>query len=96
MPAKGSEYALPQMKLARENGLQEEAPHRSRAMEAGKYRLASRRKNLEEHRMDLRYGLDKLPVSVRQYYLERINNLTGQIEASNKRFPQYRGNYDMY
>ena len=96
MPTKGSECALLQKKLARENMLKEESSHRSRVMEREKYRLASQRNGLEEQRMNLRYGLQKLPVSVRQYYLERINNLTGQVEASKKPFPQYRGNYDMY
>ena len=96
MPAKGSDYALSQRMLARENMLKEESTHRSRVMETEKYRLASQRNDLEEQRMNLRYGLEKMPVSVRQYYLERINNLTGQIEASKKRFPQYRGNYDTY
>ena len=96
MPAKGSEYALLQKKLLRENMLKEESTHRSRARETERYLLASQRNNLEEQRMNLRYGLEKLPTSVRQHYLERINNLTGQIEASKKRFPMYRGNYDMY
>ena len=96
MPGKGSEYALLQKKLARENMLKEESSHRSRVMQSEKYRLASQRNGLEEQRMNLRYGLEKLPVSVRQYYLERINNLTGQIEASKKRFPEFRGNFDMY
>ena len=91
MPAKGSEYALLQKKLARENMLKEESSHRSRAMEREKYRVASQRNGLEEQRMNLRYGLEKLPVRLHQYYLERINNLTGKIEASKKRFPQCRG-----
>ena len=96
MSAKGSEYALLQKKLLRENVLKEESSHRSRTRETERYKLASHRNNLEEQRMNLRYGLEKLPTSVRQHYLERINNLTGQIEASKKRFPQYRGNYDIY
>ena len=85
MPAKGSDYAL-----------KEESTHRSRARVAEQYLLASQRNNLEEQQMNLRYGLENLPVSVRQHYLERINNLTGKIEANKKRFPQFRGNYDMY
>ena len=96
MPAKGSEYALLQRKLTRENMMKEESTHRSRARETERYMLASQRNNLEEQRMNLRYGLEKLPTSVRQHYLERINNLTAKIDASKKRFPQYRGNYDIY
>ena len=94
MPAKGSEYALLQRKFALENRLKEESSHRSRARETQRYLLASQRNNLEEQRQNLRYGLEKLPVSLRQYYLENINNLTRKIEVSKKRFPQYRGNYD--
>ena len=96
MPAKGSEYALLAKKLLRENMMKEESSHRARARETERYKLASQRNKLEEQRRNLRYGLEKLPTSVRQHYLERINNLTGQIEASKKRFPQYRGNYEMH
>ena len=95
MPAKGSYYALLQRKFALENRLKEESPHGSRARETQRYLLANQRNILEEQRQSLRYGLEKLPVSVRQYYLERINNLTRQLEASKRCFPQYRGNYDM-
>ena len=96
MPARGTEYALLQKKYARENLLQEISSHRSRARETEQYLLASQRNSLEEQRGNLRYGLEKLPLSIRQYYLERINNLAERIDASKKRFPQYRGNYDMY
>ena len=37
MPAKGSEYALLQKKLARENMLKEESTHRSRVRETEMY-----------------------------------------------------------
>ena len=94
MPAKGSEYALLQRKFALENRLKEESSHRSRARETERYLLASQRNDLDQSRRNLRYGLEKLPVSMCQYYLENINNLTRQIEVSKKRFPQYRGNYD--
>ena len=95
MPAKGTEYTLLQMKYARENKLKEETAHRSRAREVEKYLLASQRNDLEVQRHNLRYGLEKLPLSVRRYYIDRINDLTGKIEASKRRFPQFRGIYDM-
>ena len=95
MPAKGSDYALLQRKYQLENLLQELSSHRSRAREREKYFLASQRNNLEEQRSNLRYGLEKLPVGVRQYYLGRITDLNQRIDASKKRFPMYRGYYDM-
>ena len=95
MPVKGTEYALLQMKYARENKLKEETSHRSRAREVEKYLLASQRNDLEVQRHNLRYGLEKLPTSVRRYYIDRINDLTEKIDTSKKRFPQFRGIYDM-
>ena len=95
MPAKGSDYALLQRKFAIENRLKEDFTHRPRALETPKYLLASQHNNLEGQRMNLRYGLEKLPPSLRQHYLENINNLTTKINTSKMTFPLFQGNYDM-
>ena len=93
MPARGSEYALLQRKYQLENLLQEVSSHRSRAREREKYYLASQHNSLEEQRGNLRYGLEKLPVSMRQYYLDRIADLDQKMHAIKRCFPQFRGNY---
>ena len=94
MPAKGAEYALLQRKYLRENLLKEVSSHRSRARETEKYLLAAQRKGLEEQRQNLRGGLERLPLSVRGYYMERIAELTKRIERSKRDFPSFRGAYD--
>ena len=96
MPAKGSEYALLQKKLRHENMQQQVSSHRSKALEREKYLLASERSNLEEHRNNLQYGVEKLSRALQWYYLGKIAEPDGKIAASKKRFPMYRGNYDMY
>ena len=90
-----TEYVLLQKKYLRENMLKEVSSHRDRAREKEKYLLASHRNGLEEQRNNLRYGLEKLPEGVRKYYLDRIVQLDTQIDTSKKRFPMFRGNYDM-
>ena len=94
MPAKGAEYALPQRKYLRENLLKEVSSHRSRARETEKYLLAAQRNGLEEQRQNLRGGLERLPLSVRGYYMARIADLTKRIERSKRDFPSFRGAYD--
>ena len=94
MPAKGAEYALLQRKYLRENLLKEVSSHRSRARETEKYLLATQRNGLEEQRQNLRGGLERLPLSVRGYYMERIADLTERIERSKRDFPSFRGAYD--
>ena len=94
MPAKGGEYALLQRKLHRENLLKEVSSHRSRERERERYLLAAQRNGLEEQRQNLRVGLEKLPQSVRQYYMERIADLTKRIETSKRANPNFRGAYD--
>ena len=89
-----SEYALLQRKYARENLLNEVSSHRSRARGRGRYVLAAQRNGLEVQRENLRYGLEKLPVGIRRHYLDRISEVTGRIDASKRRFPQYRGDFD--
>ena len=96
MPAKGSEYALLQKKLRHENMLQQVSSSRSKAIERAKYLLASERNNLEEQRNNLQYGVEKLSPALQRYYLGKIAELDGKIAASKRRFPMYRGNYDMY
>ena len=56
--------------------------------------MASLRSNLEEQRGDLRNGLERLSPPVKAYYLENIAQLTARIDASKKRFPMFRGDYD--
>ena len=94
--AKGSEYALLQMKYARENKLKEATAHRTRARVVEDYMRASNRNNLELERQSLNTFAQRMPAQVQQYYFDRINDLTTQIDASKKRFPQYRGHYDEY
>ena len=77
-----------------ENLLQEVSSHQSRARERESYYLASQRNGLEEQRANLRNGVERLPVGMRQYYLGRIADLDQRIDVSKKRFPQFRGNYD--
>ena len=96
MPAKGSEYALLQKKLRHENMLQQVSSHRSKALERAKYLLASERNSLQEQRNNLQHGVEKLSPAVQRYYLGKIAELDGKIAASKRRFPMYRGNYDMY
>ena len=94
MPRKGGEYALLQKKYLRENLLKEVSSHRSRARESERYLLAAQRNGLEEQRQNLRAGLERLPVAVRQYYMGRIADLTERIERSKRDFPTFRGAYD--
>ena len=102
MPAKGSirgqgsDYAFLQMKYARENKLKEATAHRTRARVVEDYTRASHRNNLEVERQNLMSYAQRMPASVQQYYFTRITDLTSQIDASKKRFPQYRGHYDEY
>ena len=94
MPAKGAEYALLQRKYLRENLLKEVSSHRSRARESERYLLAAQRNGLEEQRQNLHSGLERLPVSLRRYYMGRIAELTKRIERSKRDFPSFRGAYD--
>ena len=93
---KGSEYALLQMKYAHENKLKEATAHRAKARVVEKYLLASNRNNLEVERQNLNSSIQRMPQGVQQYYLDRINDLTAQIDNSKKRFPEFRGYYDAY
>ena len=68
--------------------------HRAAARERQKYFMASQRNGLEEQRGNLRNGLDKLSPPVKAYYLGNVARLTARIDASKKRFPFYRGDYD--
>ena len=94
MPAKGSEYALLQRKYLRENLLREISSHRSRARESERYLLAAQRNGLEEQRQNLRGGLERMPLGVRAYYMERIADLTKRIEKSKRDYPSFRGAYE--
>jgi hypothetical protein len=94
MPERGSEYALLQRKYQHENLIQEVASHRSRAREREHYVIASQRNGLEEQRGNLRNGLERLPPPMRTYYLDRINQLDARIDASKRKYPMFRGNYD--
>mgnify|MGYP003310851567 CR=1 FL=1 len=84
-----------QKKLLRESLLKEVSSHRARARESESYLMASQRNGLEEQRQNLRVGLERLPLSVRRHYIERISDLTRRIDASKKSFPSFRGAYDM-
>ena len=96
MPATWTEYALLQKKLRHENMLQQASSQRSKAIEREKYLLASERNNLEQQRNNLQYGVEKLPPALQRYYLGKIAELDGKIATSKKRFPMYRGSYDMH
>ena len=87
MPTKGGAYALLQKKYLRENLLKEVSSHRSRAREGERYLLAAQRNGLEEQRQNLCAGLERLPVSVRQYYMGRIADVTERMEKSKKSVP---------
>ena len=91
--SKGSEYALLQMKRAHENKLKEATAHRTRARVVENYMLASRRNDLEVERQNLNNYSQRLPPELQQHYARRINDLTTQIDASKKRYPQFRGDY---
>ena len=90
-----AEYALLQLKYRRENLLKEVSSHRDRARETETYILASHRNSLEEQRHNLRYGIEKLAPPLQKYYLEQIMQLEAGIASSKKRFPMFRGNYDV-
>ena len=96
MPSKGSEYALLQMRYARENKLKEATAHRARARVVEDYTRASHWNNLEAERQSLNTFAQRMPAPLQRYYFDRINDLTTQIDASKKRFPQFRGHYDEY
>ena len=74
MPAMGIEYALLQHKYQYENMRQEVSSHQSRARERERYLLASQRNGLEEQRGNLWSGLERLPVPMRGYYLEKLRS----------------------
>ena len=94
MPSGGAEYALLQRKYKYENLLQHLSSHRTAAREREKYYMASERNNLEQQRNNLRNGLERLAPPVRAYYLGNIAELDARIDASKKRFPMFRGDYD--
>ena len=96
MPRKGTNYALLQMKYARENKMKEISSHRDRARVVEQYTLASRRNDLEVERHNLRHYAQRLPAPIQTYYFDRINDFTSQIDTSKKRPPQYSGHYDEY
>ena len=87
MPTKGSEYALLQMKYARENKLKEISSHRTRARVVEDYTRASHRNNLEVERQNLNSFAQRMPPQVQQYYFDRIADLTSQIDTSKRGFP---------
>ena len=91
---KGSEYALLQMKRAHENKLKEATVHRTRARVVEDYMRASRRNDLEVERQNLNSYTQRLPPELQQYYASRMNDLATQIDASKRRYPQFRGAYD--
>ena len=90
-----TDYALLQRKYLRENLLKEVSSHRDRNREKETYLRASHRNELEQQRNNLRNGLDRLTEGVRKYYMDRIVQLDTKISASKKRYPMFRGNYDM-
>ena len=94
MPSSGAEYALLQRKYKYENLLQHLSSHRTGAREREKYYMASERNNLEQQRGNLRNGLERPAPPVRAYYLGNIAELDARIDASKKRFPMFRGDYD--
>ena len=94
MPRNGSEYALLQMKRAHENKLKEATAHRTRARVVEDYMRASRRNYLEVERQNLNNFAQRVPPELQNYYTSRVNDLTAQIDASKKRYPQFRGHYD--
>ena len=94
MPASGAEYALLQRRYKYENMLKRLSSHREAAREREKYYMAAQRNGLEEQRQNLRVGLERLSPPVKAYYLENIAQLTARIDASKKRFPMFRGDYD--
>ena len=94
MPGKGAEYALNKNRHLRENLLKEVASHRSRARETEKYLLASQRNSLEQQRDSLRVGLEKLPIEIRQHYMERMAELSRRIDRSKSLYPNFRGAND--
>ena len=96
MPSKGAEYSLLQMRYAQKNKLKEATAHRTRARVVENYMRASRRNDLEVERQNLRNYSQRLPAEVQQHYFSRINDLTTQIDASKKRYPQFRGDYDPF
>ena len=90
-----TEYALLQQKYLRENLLKEVSSHRDRAREKEKYLLASQRNTLEQQRRNLNYGLEKLSEPVRKYYIDRISQLGEKIDANKRKYPMFRGDYDI-
>ena len=94
MPTRGAEYALLQRKYKYENMLKHLSSHRAAARERQMYYMASQRNSLEVQRNNLRNGLERLAPPVRQYYLGNIAELDARIDASKKRFPMFRGDYD--
>ena len=85
--AKGSDYALLQMKFARENKLKEATAHRTRARVVEDYTRASHRNNLEVERQNLNSFAQRMPPQVQQYYFDRIADLTSQIDTSKRGSP---------
>ena len=94
MSTTGTEYALLQKKHKYENMLQHLSSHRAAARERQKYYMASEHNSLEVQRNNLRNGLERLSPPVRAYYLGNIAELDARIDASKKRFPMLRGDYD--
>ena len=84
---KGSEYALLQMKYARENKLKEATVHRAKARIVEDYTRASNRNNLEVERQNLNSSIQRMLHGLQQYYLDRINDLTTQNRHIKKMFP---------
>jgi len=93
--SQSSEYALLQMKYVRENKPKKATVHRTRTRVVENYMRASRRNGLDVERRNLCNYSQRMPPELQQYYFNRISELTTQMDASKKRYPQFRGDYDL-
>ena len=89
-----ADYHLLKNRLQHENKLKHHKGLDDRNRTVKAHKLASHRNFLENEKRILNSELSKMAPSVRAHYLDRIEDLSKQIQASKEKFPHFRGQYD--
>ena len=89
-----ADYLLLKQKLQHENVLKHHKGLDDRNRTVKAHKLASHRNFLENEKRILNSELSKMAPSVRAHYLDRIEDLSKQIQASKEKYPNFRGQYD--
>ena len=79
-----TEYMLLNMRLRHENALKHHRELDQSYRKDTEYKFAAHRLNLYNQKYTIQQELDKMPPSVRTYYLHRIKEISDEIRASQK------------